>query len=121
MQLIIINCTIEEAKRYAMPQSEYTASATVITASLCRDNDRRPASRRQGMISKLGSIVSSCFSSCVVFGKIFESVPSIGVTASPGRFTTNDSDRIATRTLKAIGVFPVFTFMTVSIKLIYAL
>lgn len=60
------------------------------------------------MISKFGSTVSICFSSCDVCGKTSDRVASMGVTASPGRFTTKDIDSIARSVSSVIGFFPVW-------------
>ncbi len=59
-------------------------------------------------MARFGSNVSSCFSSWVVSGKIFESEPSMGVTASPGRFTIREIDRMAQNVITEIGVLPVW-------------
>ena len=47
----------------------------------------------------------------VVPGKIVEREPSIGDIASPGRFTTSDSDKMATSVDGDMGAFPVTIFI----------
>ena len=97
-------------------------SPAATIAILWRDIDSFPAISMNGIISTLGNIVSNCVSISVESGNISFMFSSIGVIARPGRFTTSESDRIATTEVSDNGVFPVMIVIALCVFVhIYAI
>ena len=60
-----------------------------------------------GMITTLGKTVSNWILKSVTSGKIERRLPSIGVTANPGRSTASERDQMAITTMSDIDPLPV--------------
>lgn len=110
-QLMIINSIIDFANKYAAAEATNKIRAIMIVVLLWWERESFPDKSTNGIINRLGRTVRSCFSICVVFGKMFDSVDSIGVTANPGKFTISDKERIAASVIAVIGVLPVLIFI----------
>jgi hypothetical protein len=66
-----------------------------------------PAKRINGIINSEGRDESICMSSSVECGKMAESFPRIGETASPGRAFRAEIDQMPMRVIRGIVPWPV--------------